>query len=128
MLFTCTCLTLVPVHGQWNWKIYPCGLNKGFGSKFCVGTQVWHKTPEEDWSTLTETSEYNNEVEDNSLNTQTDKNAWPGVVAPDKGPVYGLNKTKLWLLEWTVLLFIYFILFIFFFLHLNCIFMLNWIV
>ena len=21
---------------------------------------------------------------------------WPGVVAPDKGPIYGLNRTKLW--------------------------------
>ena len=27
---------------------------------------------------------------------------WPGVVVPDKGPVYGLNKTKLWFLEFTV--------------------------
>ena len=22
---------------------------------------------------------------------------WPGVVAPDKGPIYGLNRTKRWL-------------------------------
>ena len=22
---------------------------------------------------------------------------WPGVVAPDKGPIYGLNRTKQWL-------------------------------
>ena len=21
---------------------------------------------------------------------------WPGVVAPDKGPIYGLNRTKPW--------------------------------
>ena len=27
---------------------------------------------------------------------------WPGVVAPDKGPIYGLNKAKLWFLEFTV--------------------------
>ena len=36
---------------------------------------------------------------------------WPGVVALDKGPIYGLNRTKLWFLEVTV------------FLHLNCVFM-----
>ena len=40
---------------------------------------------------------------------------WSGVVAPDKGPIYGLNKTKP-LFEFTG-----------FFLHLNCVFMLNWI-
>ena len=38
---------------------------------------------------------------------------WPGVVAPDKGPIYGLNRTKPCFLESTV------------FLHLNCVFMLN---
>ena len=27
--------------------IYPRGLNKGFGSNFCVGSQVWHESPEE---------------------------------------------------------------------------------
>ena len=40
---------------------------------------------------------------------------WPGVAAPDKGPIYGLNRTKRWL-AFTV------------FIHLNCVFMLNWIV
>ena len=40
---------------------------------------------------------------------------WPGVVAPDKGPIYGVNRTKWWLAS-TV------------FIHLNCVFMLNWIV
>ena len=40
---------------------------------------------------------------------------WPGVVAPDKCPIYGFNRIKWWL-EFTV------------FIHLNCIFMLNWIV
>ena len=40
---------------------------------------------------------------------------WPGVVAPDKGPIYGLNRTKWWL---TLTVFI----------HLNYVFMLNWIV
>ena len=38
---------------------------------------------------------------------------WPGVVAPDKGPIYELNRTKLRFLEFTV------------FWDLNCIFMLN---
>ena len=37
---------------------------------------------------------------------------WPGVVAPDKGPIYGLNRTKRWL-AFTV------------FIHLKCVFMLN---
>ena len=27
---------------------------------------------------------------------------WPGVVAHDKGPIYGLNRTKPWFLEVTV--------------------------
>ena len=39
-----------------------------------------------------------------------------GVVAPDKGPIYGLNRTKPCFFHYTD------------FLHLNCIFMLNWIV
>ena len=42
---------------------------------------------------------------------------WPGVVAPDKSPIYGLNRTKPWFLEFTGV-----------FWHLNCVFMLNWIV
>ena len=37
---------------------------------------------------------------------------WPRVVAPDKGPIYGLNRIKWWLV-FTV------------FMHLNCILMLN---
>ena len=41
---------------------------------------------------------------------------WPGVVAPDKGPIYGLNRTKPCFFHYTD------------FLHLNCVFMLNWIV
>ena len=40
---------------------------------------------------------------------------WLKVVALDKGPIYGLNRTKRWL-AFTV------------FIHLNCVFMLNWIV
>ena len=27
---------------------------------------------------------------------------WPGVVAPDKGLIYGLNRTKPWFLDFTV--------------------------
>ena len=43
---------------------------------------------------------------------------WPRarVVAPDKGPIYGLNRTKYWFLKFTV------------FCILNCTFMLNWFV
>ena len=37
---------------------------------------------------------------------------WPRVVAPDKGPIYGLNRTKWWLVFAV-------------FMHLNCEFMLN---
>ena len=37
---------------------------------------------------------------------------WPGVLAPDKGPIYGLNRTKRWL-AFTV------------FIYLKCVFMLN---
>ena len=40
---------------------------------------------------------------------------WPRMVAPDQGPIYELNRTKLWFLAFTV----------YCFLHLNCIFMLN---
>ena len=40
---------------------------------------------------------------------------WPGVVTPDKGLIYELNRTKRWL-AFTV------------FIHLNCVYMLNWIV
>ena len=36
---------------------------------------------------------------------------WLGVIAPHKGPIYGLNRTKPW--------------FEFVFLHLNCVLMLN---
>ena len=37
---------------------------------------------------------------------------WPGMVAPDKGPIYRLNRTKQWL-AFTV------------FMHLNCVLTLN---
>ena len=29
--------------------IYSHRLNKGFGSKFCEGSQVWQDTPEDGW-------------------------------------------------------------------------------
>ena len=41
---------------------------------------------------------------------------WPGAVALDKGPIYGLNKTKSCFFHYTD------------FLNLNCVFMPNWIV
>ena len=49
--------------------IYPSGLNKGFGSRFCVGTRVRHETPEEVRRTYEpKRCEYNNDDEDNSPN------------------------------------------------------------
>ena len=54
-------------------KIYPLGLNKDFGSKFHVGSQVRHETPEESQRThQLKHCEYNNKDEDNSLNTLND--------------------------------------------------------
>ena len=69
---------------------------------------------------------------------------WPGVVAPDKGPIYGLNSTKpgfFVCLGFLLLLFCFFLLTAFKlriyaketysnynFWHLNCVFMLNWII
>ena len=29
------------------WIVKPYGLNKGFGSRFCVDSRIWHETPEE---------------------------------------------------------------------------------
>ena len=49
--------------------IFTCGLNKRFGSKFCVDSQVQQETSEEgqrmDWL---KRYEYNNKYEDNCLN------------------------------------------------------------
>ena len=47
---------------------------------------------------------------------------WPRVVAPDKGLIYGSNRTKRWFQEFTELLKIEL------FRHLNCILILNWII
>ena len=49
-----SCLT------SWWWR--PCGSNKGFSSRFCVGSRIQHETPEEDRSIYRPTCyEYNNE-------------------------------------------------------------------
>ena len=61
---------------HWIWTIYSCGLNKGFSSKFCVGSRVPQETPEEGQCThwLNNWGYNNNKNEGNSLNTQKDKN------------------------------------------------------
>ena len=51
----------------------PCGLNKGHGSKFYVGSQVRQETPEEGERTHWLKREYNNKNEDNSPKTWNDK-------------------------------------------------------
>ena len=54
--------------------IYPHGLNKS--SKFCVGSQVQHKTLEEGQRMhRLKYCRYNNEDEDNSPNIISDKNS-----------------------------------------------------
>ncbi len=50
----------------------------------------------------------------------------PGVLAPDKSPMYRLNRTKPWFLEFTVFAFKQRKIELFW--HLKCIFMLNWII
>ena len=59
--------------GNWIRLIYPNELNKGFSSKFCVGSWVWHETPEEGRSMHQLKCEYTNKDEDISLNILTDK-------------------------------------------------------
>ena len=55
--------------------IYHIGLNKGFGSKFGVGTRLRHETPKEGRRThRPKHCEYKIESEDNSLITLSDKN------------------------------------------------------
>ena len=52
--------------------VYPCGLNEGFSSRFCVESRVWHKTPEEGQKTYQmKCCDYNNKDEVNSSNTLT---------------------------------------------------------
>ena len=47
--------------------IYPCGLNKGFSSKFSVRSKVRHEIPGHIGQNV-------NKDEDNRLNTLSDKN------------------------------------------------------
>ena len=61
--------------------VYPCGLNKGFSSRFCVGSQVRHETPEENCGTYQlKHCEYNNKDGVNSSNVLSlnmiHKNSW----------------------------------------------------
>ena len=51
-----------------------CGLNKGCGSKFCVGSRVQQKPEEGQRTYQPKHCEYNNKDEDNSLKTLNDKN------------------------------------------------------
>ena len=48
----------------------PHGLNKGHGSKFCVGSQVWQETPKEGQRIHI----YKNKDGNNSPKTLNDKN------------------------------------------------------
>ena len=51
--------------------IYPSWLNKGFGSEFCLGSRVRHKTPEESRRMhRPKRCEFSNEDEDNNTNTR----------------------------------------------------------
>ena len=52
--------------------IYPGGLNKGFGSRFCVGSRVGHEIPEEGRGTY-RPKRYEHNDKDNSPNILTDK-------------------------------------------------------
>ena len=55
--------------------IYHSGLNKGFGLKFRIGSQIRYKTPKETQRThRSKHCEYNDEDEDNSSDTLNDKN------------------------------------------------------
>ena len=53
--------------------IYLQDINKWFCLKFCVGSQVWYKTPEEGQRMHLPKCGYSNEDEDTSLNTLSDK-------------------------------------------------------
>ena len=59
---------------NWIRTIYPHGLNKGFSSKFYVGSWVQQETLEAGLRMhLLKYCEYNNKAEDNNLNTVNDK-------------------------------------------------------
>ena len=54
--------------------IYPHGLNKGFSSRFSVGSRVRHETPEEDQRIhRPKRCKHNNEDEDLSPNILSNK-------------------------------------------------------
>ena len=66
---------LDPVMANKIRRIYSCGLNKVFGSKFSISSRVRHKTSEEGRrAQRPKPREYNNEGEDNNSNTLLDKN------------------------------------------------------
>ena len=55
--------------------IYLCVLNKGFSSRFCLGSWFGHETPEEGRRTYwSKRCEYNNEDEHYSPNILRDQN------------------------------------------------------
>ena len=55
--------------------IYPCGLDKGFGLKFFIGSRVWQETFAEGWrKNQPKRGEYSNKDEDNTMNILNDKN------------------------------------------------------
>ena len=70
-----TYYSLYPVMINGVRTIYLRGLNKEFVSKFSVGPWVRHETPEESRRMhRPKRYNYNNEDEDNSPNTMTDRN------------------------------------------------------
>ena len=57
-----------------NRTIYSYGLNKGFGSKFCICSQVWHETPEKcQRAHQLKCCEYKNKEDDKNPNSLSDK-------------------------------------------------------
>ena len=69
MLNTCSWLWLT----ESDQKTPSHGLNKGHGSKFCVGSQVRRETLESRRAYQLKCCEYNNKDEDNTLKTLNDK-------------------------------------------------------
>ena len=54
--------------------VYRCGLNKTFGSKFCLGSQVQHEASEEGWRKHWQKHcECDNKDKENNPNTLNDK-------------------------------------------------------
>ena len=64
---------LYPVMVNRIGTVYPCGSNKGFSSRFCVDSWVWHETPEEGRRTYRpKRCEYNNKDEVDGPNILND--------------------------------------------------------